>query len=287
MRATFMYEAGDVRVQDAADPVIEQPTDAIVRVVRSCVCGSDLHPYHSMTACGRARTDGPRVPRHRRGTRLRGLRLPARRPGDRTVRFRRQHLRVLPRGPAHLLPPRRLLRRRSGRSPGRGRPRSAGPGHPGQAPGRRRRALLPSLLTLADVYGTGHHAARQARVERRDSVTVIGDGAVGLLAVLSAKQLGAERIILMGRHKDRTDLGRFFGATDVVAERGEEGIAKVREHHRRPGHTRRTGGRRPHARLRAGRRRRTPRRRDQPRRRPAVRGRPRRASAACSARTSP
>ncbi|WP_413252794.1 zinc-binding dehydrogenase [Streptomyces brevispora] len=89
--------------------------------------------------------------------------------------------------------------------------------------------LLPSLLTLADVYGTGHHAAHQARVRPGDSVTVIGDGAVGLLAVLSAKQLGAERIILMGRYKDRTDLGRFFGATDVIAERGEEGIAKVRE----------------------------------------------------------
>ncbi|SCD53392.1 Zinc-binding dehydrogenase [Streptomyces sp. BpilaLS-43] len=90
-------------------------------------------------------------------------------------------------------------------------------------------ALLPSLLTLADVYGTGHHAAKQAGVRPGDSVTVVGDGAVGLLAVLSAKQLGAERIILMGRHKDRTDLGREFGATDVVAERGDEGVAKVRD----------------------------------------------------------
>jgi threonine dehydrogenase-like Zn-dependent dehydrogenase len=89
--------------------------------------------------------------------------------------------------------------------------------------------LLPSLLTLADVYGTGYHAAKLARVAPGDTVTVIGDGAVGLLAVLSAKQLGAERIILMGRHTVRTDLGREFGATDVVAERGDEGIAKVRE----------------------------------------------------------
>jgi threonine dehydrogenase-like Zn-dependent dehydrogenase len=89
--------------------------------------------------------------------------------------------------------------------------------------------LLPSLLTLADVYGTGYHAAKQARVTRGDIVTVIGDGAVGLLAVLSAKQLGAEQILLMGRHTARTDLGREFGATDVVAERGEEGIAKVRD----------------------------------------------------------
>ncbi|MEU0480874.1 zinc-binding dehydrogenase, partial [Streptosporangium sp. NPDC006013] len=89
--------------------------------------------------------------------------------------------------------------------------------------------LLPGLLTLSDVYGTGYHAAKSANVGPGDSVVVIGDGAVGLLAVLSARQLGAEQIVLMGRHKDRTDLGREFGATDVVAERGDEGIAKVRE----------------------------------------------------------
>jgi threonine dehydrogenase-like Zn-dependent dehydrogenase len=90
-------------------------------------------------------------------------------------------------------------------------------------------ALLPSLLTLSDVLITGHHAAVRGQVGKGSSVTVIGDGAVGLLAVLSAKRLGAEQIVLMGRHRARTDLGREFGATDVVAERGEEGIAKVRE----------------------------------------------------------
>lgn len=88
--------------------------------------------------------------------------------------------------------------------------------------------LIPSLHTLSDLYGTGYHAAVKAGVNPHTTVTVIGDGAVGLLAVLSAKRLGAEQIILMGRHKDRTDLGREFGATDVVAERGEEGIAMVR-----------------------------------------------------------
>ena len=85
------------------------------------------------------------------------------------------------------------------------------------------------MLTLSDVFGTGHHCAVTAGVTARTSVTVIGDGAVGLSAVLAAKRLGAERIILMGRHKDRTDLGREFGATNVVAERGEEGVAKVRD----------------------------------------------------------
>jgi threonine dehydrogenase-like Zn-dependent dehydrogenase len=89
--------------------------------------------------------------------------------------------------------------------------------------------LIPSLLTLSDVYGTGCHAAVKARVTPRTTVTVIGDGAVGLMAVLSARRLGAERIILMGRHTSRTELGREFGATDVVAERGDDGIAKVRD----------------------------------------------------------
>jgi threonine dehydrogenase-like Zn-dependent dehydrogenase len=84
--------------------------------------------------------------------------------------------------------------------------------------------LLPSLLPLSDVFCTGHHAAVTAGVGPRTSVTVIGDGAVGLSAVLAAKRLGAEHIVLMGRHKDRTDLGREFGASEVVAERGEEGV---------------------------------------------------------------
>jgi threonine dehydrogenase-like Zn-dependent dehydrogenase len=90
-------------------------------------------------------------------------------------------------------------------------------------------ALMPSLLTLSDVLGTGYHAAVKGGVNQRTSVTVIGDGAVGLLAVLSAKRLGAEQIILMGRYQARTDLGREFGATDVVAERGAEGAAKVHD----------------------------------------------------------
>jgi threonine dehydrogenase-like Zn-dependent dehydrogenase len=90
-------------------------------------------------------------------------------------------------------------------------------------------ASLPSLLTLSDVLPTGHHCAVKAGVGPRTLVTVVGDGAVGLSAVLAAKRLGAERILLMGRHTERTDLGREFGATDVIAERGEEGVARARE----------------------------------------------------------
>jgi threonine dehydrogenase-like Zn-dependent dehydrogenase len=89
-------------------------------------------------------------------------------------------------------------------------------------------ALLLSLLTLSDVFATGHHCAVKVGVGPRTTVTVIGDGAVGLSAVLAARRLGAERILLMGRHRQRTDLGREFRATDVVAELGEEGVARIR-----------------------------------------------------------
>ncbi|MCU1536597.1 MAG: dehydrogenase, partial [Humibacillus sp.] len=96
-------------------------------------------------------------------------------------------------------------------------------------PETRDEGVLASLLALSDVYLTGHHAAHSARVSPGQSVTVIGDGAVGLSAVLAARLMGAEQIILMGRHTARTDLGRDFGATDVVAERGEAGIEAVRQ----------------------------------------------------------
>jgi threonine dehydrogenase-like Zn-dependent dehydrogenase len=90
-------------------------------------------------------------------------------------------------------------------------------------------ALMPSLLTLSDVMGTGHHAAVVARVRPGGTVAVVGDGAVGLCGVIAAKRLGADQIIIMGRHPNRIALAREFGATDVVSERGEEGIARVRE----------------------------------------------------------
>src|SRR5437773_9208650 len=90
-------------------------------------------------------------------------------------------------------------------------------------------ALMPSLLTLSDVMGTGHHAAVAARVAPGHRVAVVGDGAVGLCGVIAAKRLGAEQIIVLGRHADRMALGRDFGATDVVTERGEEAVERVRE----------------------------------------------------------
>jgi len=229
MRAAVMYGAGDVRVEEVADPVVREPTDAVVRVLRSCICGSDLWPYRSMPATehgrrmgheflGTVEDTGAEVSGLRRGD----LVLAPFVWSDGTCDFCREGLQTSCRhgglwggdldggqGEAVRVP--------------------QAPGTLVRLPADVDEALLPSLLALSDVFCTGHHAAVSARVSPRTTVTVVGDGAVGLCAVLAARRLGAERIILMGRHKDRTDLGREFGATDVVAERGEGGIARVRE----------------------------------------------------------
>ncbi|AXG80908.1 alcohol dehydrogenase catalytic domain-containing protein [Streptomyces paludis] len=230
MRATFMYGPGDVRVENAPDPVLQQPTDAIVRIVRACVCGSDLHPYHNIPVSeqgtpmgheflGVVEELGAEVSGLRRGD----LVVAPFAYSDNTCVFCREGFQTSCRHGGFW----------GNGGVGGGQAEAVrvpqAQGTLVKLPVAEDSALLPSLLTLSDVYGTGYHAAKMARVNPRTTVTVIGDGAVGLLAVLSARQLGAERIILMGRHKDRTDLGRDFGATDVVAERGEEGIAKVRD----------------------------------------------------------
>ncbi|WP_209308945.1 alcohol dehydrogenase catalytic domain-containing protein [Blastococcus sp. CT_GayMR16] len=225
MRATLMYGPGDVRVENVPDPALQQPTDALVRVVRTCVCGSDLHPYHSMPASaegspmghefiGVVEETGSAVSTVKAGD----LVIAPFAWFDNTCAFCREGLTTsCEHGGFFSTAQAEAVRV----------PQADGTLVP--APVGEDSALLPSLLTLSDVLITGHHAAVTAGVNARTTVTVIGDGAVGLLAVLAAKRLGAERIVLMGRHKDRTDLGREFGATDVVAERGEEGIATVRE----------------------------------------------------------
>ncbi|MEU6644063.1 zinc-dependent alcohol dehydrogenase family protein [Saccharomonospora sp. NPDC046836] len=225
MRATLMFGAGDVRVENVPDPELRQPTDAIVRVVRTCICGSDLHPYHTQPASA----DGVRMGHEflgvveDLGSEVSGLKrgdlvVAPFAFSDNTCEFCREGLHTSCTSGGFFS---------EAQSEALRVPQAQGTLV--KLPVAEDSELLPSLLTLADVYGTGYHAAVKAGVNERTTVTVIGDGAVGLLAVLSAKQLGAERIILMGRHQTRTDLGREFGATDVVAERGEEGIAKVRE----------------------------------------------------------
>jgi threonine dehydrogenase-like Zn-dependent dehydrogenase len=230
MRATFMYGAGDVRVEDVADPTIEQPTDAIVRVVRTCVCGSDLHPFHSMLTSdtgtpmghefiGVVGEVGSAVSTLTQGDFV----ISPFAFSDNTCVFCREGLQT---SCVH------------GGWYGAGGvggaqaeavrvPQAAGTLV--KVPVGVDKVLYPSLLTLSDVFLTGHHAAVMGRVGAGKTVTVIGDGAVGLSAVLASKRLGAERIILMGRHQSRTDLGVDFGATDVVSARGEEGIAAVME----------------------------------------------------------
>jgi len=230
MRATYMYGPGDVRVIDVPDPRIEQPTDAILRTVVSCVCGSDLHPYHSMPSGGQGRAMGHEMIGVVEEV---GADVATVKPGDVVIvpfvwscgvcDFCREGLQT------------------SCRVGGMG-----GTQRTGGAQAQYRRAPLadgtlhrvdvaeddermPGLLTLSDVYGTGWHAAATGGARPGATVVVVGDGAVGLLAVLSARQLGAERIILMGRHEARTDLGRRYGATDVVAARGDEGVFAVLE----------------------------------------------------------
>ena len=228
MRAAYMYAPGDVRVIDAPDPRIEEPTDALLRLVRTCVCGSDLHPYHSM----KPNPHGASMGHEYLGiVEEVGTDVATVKPGDLVIvpfvfscgvcDFCREGLQTSCRVAG--------LRTRLGsegaqaellRAPladGTLYPVSAGEEH------------YAGLLTLSDVYGTGFHAALTGGAGPGTTVAVIGDGAVGLLAVLSARGLGAERIILMGRHETRTDLGREFGATDVVAARGDEGIDAVRE----------------------------------------------------------
>ncbi len=229
MRATLMYGAGDVRVEHVPDSSIKEPTDAVVQVAHSCICGSDLWPYRSLPRTDHGRRMGhefigvvadvgAEVLELRRGDLVVAPFMWA----DNTCDFCRENLQTSCRHGGNW-----------------GHHRDGGQGEAvrcPQAQGTLVRlpvaadsALMPSLLTLSDVLCTGHHAAVSARVGPRTQVTVIGDGAVGLCAVLAARRLGAERIILMGRHPDRTALGRELGATDVVAERGEEGVALVRE----------------------------------------------------------
>ncbi|MET0764390.1 MAG: alcohol dehydrogenase catalytic domain-containing protein [Blastococcus sp.] len=225
-----MYGAGDVRVEDVPDPKLELPTDALVRVVRACICGSDLHPYHSMPASdqgspmghefiGVVEEIGSDVATLSRGD----LVIAPFAWSDNTCEFCREGLHTSCRNGGFW----------AAGGIGGGQAEAVrvplADGTLVKAPVGEDSALLPSLLTLSDVFLTGHHAAVKAGVNSRTTVTVIGDGAVGLSAVLAAKRLGAERIVLMGRHTVRTDLGREFGATDVVADRGEEGIERVRE----------------------------------------------------------
>lgn len=229
MKATVMYKAGDVRVEDVRDPEIVDSTDAIIRVTYACVCGSDLHPYHDLEETPEGR---------RMGHEAIGV---VEQVGDQVATLKLGDTVIVP----FAWSDNTCVFCRDGITTScvhggffDGAPSATQaeklrvPQADGTAvvvPAGTDETLMPSLLTLSDVYLTGYHAAVRGGVEPGKTVTVIGDGAVGLSAVLASKQLGAETIILMGRHTSRTDLGKEFGAAHVVAERGAEGVAKVLE----------------------------------------------------------
>src|SRR5947207_6484635 len=230
MRATVMYGAGDVRIENRPDPSIVEPTDAIIRVVRACICGSDLWPYNDMEpnetgqsmgheAIGVVDETGADVRTVKRGD---VVVMPFA-ISDGTCEFCREglntaciHVGFFGNGGVNGAQAEAL---RIPYADGTLYPLSVGEDD----------ALMPSLLTLSDVMGTGHHAAVVAKVGPGKDVAVVGDGAVGLCGVIAAKRLGAEQIIMLGRHTDRIARAREFGATDVVSERGAEAVERVKE----------------------------------------------------------
>src|SRR3954468_21460090 len=230
MRATVMYGAGDVRVEDVPDAQLAQPGDALVRVTHAAICGSDLWPYKSMEVDDAGRRMGHEFIGVVEEV---GVEVGSLQAGDLVASpfLWSDGTCVLCREGMH---PSCLHGGRygdDGVDGGQGEavrvPRADGtlvrlPVEPDGA-------LMPSLLTLTDVMSTGHHAALSARVGPGNSVAVVGDGAVGLCGVIAARRLGAEQIIILGHHEDRIALARHFGATDVVSERGDGAVEQVRE----------------------------------------------------------
>jgi hypothetical protein len=235
VRATVIHGPRDIRVEDVPDPSISVPTDALVRVTAACVCGSDLWPYRGVT-----RTKEPRRIGHEFvgvvedvGSAVSTLNV-----GDFVIApfALSDNTCVHCRNGVHTSCANGAW---WGGQDRQGLPIDAGQGEAVRVPMADGTLvatphtpdddMVPGLLTLSDVMGTGHHAAVSAGVGPGMSVVVVGDGAVGLCAVLAARRLGAERVVAMSRHADRQAVAREFGASDVVAERGAEGVAAVEE----------------------------------------------------------
>jgi threonine dehydrogenase-like Zn-dependent dehydrogenase/quercetin dioxygenase-like cupin family protein len=229
MRGTVMYAAGDVRIENVPDPKVEAPTDAVIRVTRACICGSDLWPYKNLQPDEGARVMGheaigvvEEIGRDVRTVKVSDLVVMPFAFSDGTCLFCEEGLQTEcihggffgnPEVPGAQSEAVRV-------------PQADGTLY--VLPVSEDDALMPSLLTLSDVMGTGHHAAVVAKVGPGATVAVVGDGAVGLCGVIAAKRLGADQIIIMGRHEDRIALASDFGATEVVSERGEEAFERVK-----------------------------------------------------------
>src|SRR5256885_5530803 len=225
MRGTVLYGPGDIRFEDRETPKIVEPADAMVRISLTCVCGSDLWPYRGLQPingptpmgheyCGFVEEVGSAVKSVKAGQFVIGSFATS----DNTCPHCQygyqsscMHREFMTRAQAPFL--------RVPLADGTLVPTPSVPSD----------ALVPSLLAASDVLGTGWFAADAANVKPGSTVVVVGDGAVGLLGVLSAKQMGAQRIIVMSRHAKRQKIAREFGGTDIVTERGDEGVARIKD----------------------------------------------------------
>ncbi|MGI5288972.1 zinc-dependent alcohol dehydrogenase family protein [Nonomuraea polychroma] len=227
MRGAVMHAPGDVRVEERRDPKIIAPTDAIIRLPVTCICGSDLWPYRGIDA-----VDGPSPMGHEYVGIVEeaGGAVKTIKPGQFVIGsfFASDNTCEICRAGYQTSCVNREFATAGGaqaellRIPLADGTLVATPDFPSDD-------LIPSLLAASDVLGTGWFGAVAAQAGPGKTVAVVGDGAVGLLAVLAAKQLGAERIIAMSRHEPRQKLAREFGATDIVTERGDEGVAMIKE----------------------------------------------------------
>lgn len=226
MRGVIMHAPGDVRVEDRDDPTILEPTDAIIRLTASCICGSDLWPYRGAEPVDHAPMGHEYVGVVTEiGADVKNVKV-----GDFVVGSfwsSDNTCEICQAGYQSYCVHRTLMgtlgtQAEFARIPLADGTLVATPGQPDAE-------LIPSLLAASDVLGTGWFAAVAAEAGPGKTVAVVGDGAVGLLGILAARELGAERIIAMSRHADRQALAREFGATDIVEERGEEGVARIKE----------------------------------------------------------
>src|SRR5690242_8793030 len=225
MRGTVLYGPRDIRFEERETPKIIEPTDAVIRMAATCVCGSDLWPYRGLQP-----TNGPTPMGHEycgfveeAGSAVKNVK-----PGQFVIGSFATSDNTCPHcrfGYQSSCAQREFITR--AQAPLLRVPLADGTLVP--TPDVPSAGIIPSLLTASDVLGTGWFAADAANVKPGSTVVVVGDGAVGLLAVLSARQMGAERIIAMSRHEARQKLAREFGATDIVTERGEAGVARIKE----------------------------------------------------------
>jgi threonine dehydrogenase-like Zn-dependent dehydrogenase len=225
MRVTTIHAPGDIRLEDRPRPEVTAPTDAVIKITAGCICGSDLWPY---------RGENPITPGATIGHEMVGV---VEDVGSEVRSFRPGDFVIVPFCTCDNTCPN--CRNGAQSACRNGGFTTGGQGEYGlveqaegslvKTPSLPDPSMIPSLLTLSDVFPTGWHCAVSAGVEKGDTVVVVGDGAVGLCGVLAAAQMGAERVVAMSRHESRQQIARQFGATDIVAERGKEGAAAIKE----------------------------------------------------------